>query len=142
MRLFCVIRRIKTARPVESTQPEEYLKLDFGGGNQKASARLRLLAFVAADQYVLYIPSLNLSAYGNDAPEALGMIHIVLADYFSHLSLLNEQQVLREINQYGWVRKPFLPKQLRNIQIVDEKSIKEDFELPAETVIHEQFVSV
>ena len=127
---------------MESKQPEEYLKLNFAKSKKKAIARLRLLTFVAANQCILYIPSLNLSAYGSDIDEANKMIEDVLEDFFSHLSQLNEQQVLQEIKQYGWVRRPYLPKQLRNIQFIDERSIKENFELSDETIIHEQFISV
>lgn len=118
------------------------MKLDLARAHKKAKAKLRLLLFMIEGNYILYIPSLNLTAYGNTEDEAKKMLDVVIEDYFSHLSQLSDQEVLQEIKQYGWVRKPYLAKQLRNIQFVEEKTIKEDFELPAETIIREQFVSV
>lgn len=127
---------------MKAQQSEEFMKLDFARAHKKAKAKLRLLLFMTEGSYILYIPSLNLTAYGTNEVEARKMLDIVIEDYFLHLSQLSEQEVLQEIKQYGWVRKPYLPKQLRNIQFVEEKTIKEDFELPAETIIREQFVSV
>lgn len=69
------------------------------------------------------------------------MLQVVLKDYFDNLLMLPEQQVMKELKQYGWVRKPFLAKQLRNTQFLDVETIKHNFELPAETQIREEYMT-
>lgn len=70
------------------------------------------------------------------------LINVVVKDYFDNLLDLREQQIMNELRQYGWKRKPFLTKQLRNTKFYDPDRIKHDFNLPAETALHSQFVSV
>ena len=118
---------------------EEFLKLDLK--KKDAHAGCRSLIFRAGGQYVVFLPSLNLTSYGETEQEAVEMLQVVLKDYFDNLLMLPEQQVMKELKQYGWVRKPFLAKQLRNTQFLDVETIKHNFELPAETQIREEYMT-
>ncbi len=120
------------------------MKLDMVGKSKKVHAGLTSFSFVDDDgHHIAYIPSLNLSGYGDTGREALDMlINVVVKDYFEHLLDLTQHQIMNELRQHGWVRKPYLHKQLRNTKFYDPESIKHDFNLPAETTLHSQFVSV
>ncbi|MBO0930160.1 hypothetical protein [Fibrella aquatilis] len=118
---------------------EESLKLDLK--RKVAHTGLRMLVFSRDGQSIVFLPSLNLTAYGDSESEATDMLQIVLKDYFDNLFALTEQQAMQELKQYGWIRKPFLAKQLRNVQFLDVETIKQNFELPAETQIREEYMT-
>jgi hypothetical protein len=118
---------------------EELLKLDIK--RKVAHIGLRMLVFSRDGQCIVFLPSLNLTAYGDTEKEAVDMLHVVMEDYFDNLFTLTEQQIMQEVKQYGWVRKPFLTKQLRNIQFLDVETIKQNFELSAETQIREEYMT-
>lgn len=123
---------------MESRQ-EEFLTLDLR--KKDVHTGLRALVFPEGDHTIIYFPSLNLSAYGNDEREATDMARLVIADYFDNLLALSEQRVMKELRQYGWVRKPFLTKQLRNTQFLDIETVKVNFELPKETQVRERYMT-
>ncbi|MEZ0485400.1 hypothetical protein [Fibrella aquatica] len=123
---------------MESRQ-EEFLTLDLR--KKDVHTGLRALVFPDGDHTIIYFPSLNLSAYGNDEREATDMARLVIADYFDNLLTLSEQRVIKELRQYGWVHKPFLTKQLRNSQFIDIETVKANFELPKETQVREQYMT-
>lgn len=121
---------------------EEFLRVDFRSKRKHANGKIVLLTILTGNQFVIYAPSLNLSGYGDTEIEATSMFFVALNDYFVHLSQLNGSQVLQELKEYGWARRPYLAKQLRNIKFIDEKAIIEDFDLPAETPIKRKLVTV
>lgn len=127
---------------MEKKHPEEHIKIDRTKSERRFQAELRVVSFKDGEFYMNYIPSLNLTGYGDTDEEARHMLmDIVLKDYIDNLMHLPESDLYAELRQYGWVRKPFLTKQLRNIQFLDTNTIKDTFNLPAETVIEEKYVT-
>ncbi len=128
---------------METKIKDEFLTLKLGGKDRNVRFGLNVLFFRQGDFHIEYIPSLNLTAYGNTEKEAADMMSdVVVKDYFQNLLELPEHEAMNELRQYGWVRKPFLDRQLRNTKFLDIETIKQDFDLPAETVIRQQYVSV
>lgn len=120
---------------------EESIKIDFIKRKRNAHAFLRVVTFADGDFMIAYIPSLNLSGYGDTETEAADMLEHVAKDYFAELIKLTEAQVMVELRQYGWQRLPFLAKQLRNTQFLSNERIAEDFNLPSGTKFNERFVA-
>ena len=127
---------------MENTDNKEILKINFSSKHKHARAVLRVVNFKDGDFEIAYIPSLNLSGYGVTEDEAMRMLNeVVVKDYLFSLIALPEAKILAELREYGWQRRPYLPKQLQNTQFLSIEKIKENFNLPAETQFHEQFVT-
>ena len=126
-----------------SNNPEqEFIKINFSRKDRDSRAQLRVVNFVDGNFNIAYMPSLNLSGYGKTESEAINMLmEVVVKDYFLSLINLPEAQVMAELRQYGWKRRPFLDKQLLNTQFLSTEKIIEDFNLPADTKFSERFVT-
>lgn len=121
---------------------KEYIKINFSRKDKNAEALLRVVTFKDGDFEIAYMPSLNLSGYGNTEDEAMRMLNeVVVKDYLLSLIKLPEAKILAELREYGWKRRPFLDKQLLNTQFLSTDKIKENFNLPAETQFHERFIT-
>ena len=72
----------------------------------RTNVRASLTKFLlrCGDQYVLFLPTLNLTAYGNTESEADEMLQVVVEDYFQNLLLLTEEEITRELELYSCVR--------------------------------------
>jgi len=121
---------------------KEYIKINFPSRRRDVEALLRMVTFEDGDFQIAYIPSLNLSGYGNNEEDAVKMLcEVVVKDYLTSLSEMPESKVMTELREYGWKRLPFLSKQLQNTKFFGTDAIKETFNLPAETQFHERFVT-
>ncbi|QJW90857.1 hypothetical protein HNV11_16465 [Spirosoma taeanense] len=120
----------------------EYIKINFAKKDKPGRAFLRVVTFKDGDYEIAYIPSLNLSGYGKTEQEAFYMlIEVVLKDYIDSLRQMTEAQVMAELREFGWERRPFLDKQLLNTEHFSLDKIAENFNLPAETEFHEKYVT-
>jgi len=123
-------------------QPEEFLKINYKG--KSAKVLLRLIGLEDHEYKICYIPSLELSSYGNTFDEAKKMMNEVLHDFFECLFKLPEYEVVKELNKYGWKRKSnILKKEFENTSpFIDKDGILNNFNLPKETKIKEEFISL
>ena len=118
----------------EGYSPNEKIKIDYVG--HKAAMRINVAEFEDHGHIVTYIPSLDLSAYGETKEASLKMLfEEVIDDFFENIFKLPEAEVTKELAKYGWVRGRILRKNFSNNVFVDEKGILRNFNLPAETPI-------
>ncbi|WP_020603255.1 hypothetical protein [Spirosoma spitsbergense] len=122
---------------------EEFIKINFSRKDRSTHIKVRVVTFRDGEFMIAYMPSLNLSGYGSTEREAVLMLtEVVAKDYLVSLLDLSEAQVMNELRQYGWKRRPYLDKQLLNTQFLSTEKLIEDFNLPAETKFNEQYVTV
>jgi hypothetical protein len=120
---------------------EQHIKLDYK--HKSAKGYFWTVGFKDHQFHVAYIPSLDLSGYGETEKDALDMLYNqVMDDFFVTLFQLNESQISAELEKYGWKRSKLLRKKFMNTPYVDKEGILKNFNLPAETPIKEQFVGV
>jgi hypothetical protein len=53
-------------------------------------------------QSIVYIPSLELTGYGNNEKKALEMLKFSVDDFFGHLINLSTKEMNNEISKLGW----------------------------------------
>lgn len=125
-----------------SNKMSEYIKIDHNKHNFFAG--LRILEFKNdLGQIVLYVPSLQLSAYGDNRVEAREMLDVITIEYGIKLSKLPEHKASAELSKYGWKREVFFKKKFKNQNpYVDVKGILKNFDLPEETLVKEEFLTV
>ena len=58
-------------------------------------------------QHVVYMPSLNISGYGETNDKAEEMMKFSLEDYFSYLLTLPMDKISTELAKYGWKKGLF-----------------------------------
>lgn len=119
----------------------EYIKIDFKKRRMEAG-----VFYVELDdhgQTIIYAPSLNLSAYGENAEEAEEMLHVVIRDFSDNLMKLSESEVAAELQEHGWSRdKIFRKKFETGKSYIDKEGILKDFDLPSDTKVREKFLAV
>ena len=153
--MYAVYKRLVDKTPYPSTfimplpdgdvtrdSEQEFFKINFSRKDRDTHANLRLVTFADGNFRIAYIPSLNLSGYGNTESEAMSMLmDVVVKEYLIGLMSLTEAQIMAELRQYGWKRRPYLSKQLLNTEFLSTEKIIEDFNLPADTRFNERFVT-
>jgi len=91
---------------------------------------------------IAYLPALNLTAYGSNKVEAIQMLDEVVDDYLDGLFSLPESQIVSELQKLGWKRNPTFNKDFTADAHIDTEGILRNFNLPAETAIEQQLMSV
>ena len=120
---------------------KENLKIDFK--HKRGKGIFRILEFQDHGHHIVYIPALNLSAYGDtpeDAKEMMG--DVVLEDFFENLFDQPESVVFEFLKNLGWTKSTIYPKELSNDVHVDTDGILKNFNLSPETKITEKLVEV
>jgi len=82
-------------------------------------ARLRAFRFLDNDtkQFVIYIPSLEMSAYGNTEKEADEMIRFSIDELMKNLIKLPLDKINAELLSLGWKRNAFHNKEFSNAYV-------------------------
>lgn len=120
---------------------KEQIKIDFR--KKIAKANLKAVSFKDGGQFIVYIPSLNLSAYGDTQEEAKTMLFdIVLDDFFETLMEAPLDSAKKELFKYGWEQSAILKKQFSSSIFIDRQGILKNFNLSEDTTFQEEMVSI
>ena len=81
-------------------------KIRFNLNNNNASILLNAVSFIDKDtkQHLLYIPSLDMSSYGENPDKANEMMRASLEYYFANLLCMDLEAIEEELGKYGWSR--------------------------------------
>lgn len=100
-------------------------------GDKSISLNLNVLQFKDDDTFLAYLPSMDLTGYGNTEAEAISSLHIVLDEFFKYT--VNKKTLTSEMQRLGWkIKKPnkpmlapqmseLIPKNLFLKEIIDNK---------------------
>lgn len=96
----------------------------------------RGISFKDGEFDVIYIPSLELSAYGKNIKQAKKMLEIQLNEFSESLFKLPAPKIHNEFKRLGWEKDKFFKRRL-NIELSDTtfESIKKEFNIPENTEI-------
>ncbi|WMJ72373.1 hypothetical protein RCC89_04240 [Cytophagaceae bacterium ABcell3] len=122
-------------------EKKEFLKINF----RKRSASGVFVIFDLDDHghKIAYLPSFNLSGYGQTKEEAHDMlINEVLVDFLENLTALPEYLAMEELTKFGWKRNKILKKQFTKPAFVDKEGVLKNFNLSETTVIQENLIEV
>lgn len=118
------------------------LQLHFGRP-KSAKGTFTVHTFQDNDHTVAYLPSLNLSAYGDNAEEARDrLFKVVLDDFLENLMDLSPEKVNKELQALGWSRSKLFKKQFKSNSYVDRDGVLKNFNLPEETKVDTRVVAV
>jgi len=122
---------------------ENWLNVYFGRPG-RVEAGFNVFSFTDNSHIIVYVPSLNLSAYGNTEEEAMDMlINVVIDDFFESLVRSSEGEVFQRLGKLGWsLQDHGHEREFTNSAYVDKDGILRNFNLPADTPINQQAVTV
>lgn len=106
---------------------KELILIDFK--SKTFRAKLNAISFVDNEFQMVYIPSLNISGYGETIQEAKEMADEVMKDFSTRLLEQPESKALIVLNKYGWQRERVLKKRLRNRLVNDYENIKKSLSI-------------
>lgn len=119
---------------------KEFLKINRNSG--QARVGVYIVSFMDGDQHIVFIPSLNLTSYGDTLEEAKLMMRETTVDYLKELLQASEALVNAELGKYGWKRERHFKKRFNNDRPpVDRRSIIQTFGLPEETKIESDYLN-
>ena len=120
------------------SQKEEFLKVDYRSREVKMG--IWVFGFKDNDSHIAFVPSLNLTAYGATEKEAFDMLfEDVIQDFMKNILDIQESDVTKELNKYGWQRSRYFKKKFYNTPFIDKQGILKNFNLPDETPVKSMF---
>jgi len=84
-------------------------------------------------QHVSYIPSFEISGYGETPEKAQEMLKAALHDLFEYLTDLKQEKLNAELKRYGWMKNKYFNKQYSN-SFVDENGALRNFNVKENSV--------
>lgn len=118
---------------------DEFLKIDFKRKSIKGDVVAH--SFEDGGQRVIYIPSLNISGYGNTEDEAKEMVNVCVKDFVDTLFSAPITVAMEEIKSLGWHRDKYF-KQRFHAPYVDAEGVLREFDLSEETKIETRSMAV
>ncbi len=117
------------------------LKIDWK--KKRGAAKLHAVIFKDGDSHIIYIPSLNLSSYGDTLEESQAMMKgVVIPDFLETLFETSESAAMEELQNLGWQRNTMLKKKFSSEAYIDKNGILKDFNLEKDTQIQETTLEV
>lgn len=110
---------------------KETIKID--SKRKVFSAELEGIMFADGKCQIFYIPSLQISSYGDNPKEANEMMRVSLQAFSRDLFEQTEKEVHSILKKLGWEKIKFFPKKLVSMKKMTSEEIKKEFNLPLET---------
>lgn len=119
---------------------KEYIKINLK--RQHIAAKLRTFSFQEGNTHIVYLPSVEISGYGDTIEEAHDLAKITLNDFSQNLFKLPESKIYAVLRELGWERDRFFQKKMNNLSNITYEDIKKEFNIPDNTPIRETSISV
>src|ERR1700704_5241419 len=91
------------------------LRIDIEKGNIKLEAKLFRFRDKDTNQVVLFIPALEISAYGTTYEKAHEMLNFSISEYFDHLISLSSKRLDEELSEKGWKKNTLANKEFSKV---------------------------
>lgn len=109
---------------------------------QTLKGNFSAIAFKEGETQIVYIPSLQLSSYGDTLDEAREMMEKVLHDFSKNLVTLPEAKVNSILTNLGWKKDSIFKKRMTNLSETTFDDIIKEFNLPKDTPVQEIPIAV
>ena len=112
---------------------KEILKIDFSKNSLKAE--LNAFGFKDGEFYILHIPSLEISAYGDDYKEAMQMLKDSLDVFSEDVFNMPIDDAKKYLKKLGWMPSKFFKKKMEQTKKISPDYLKKEYNLPHNTTI-------
>lgn len=101
-----------------------------------------MVHFMEEDTHIVYLPSLNMSGYGDTIEEAQELLNTSVGTYFKDLIRLPHYAIFKELQKYGWQRDSIFKKKMKNLSNTTYEDIKKQFNIPDDVQLNESVLEV
>ena len=123
-------------------QDNEQDSFQISFSSKKLKGSFRIYYFMDHDHYIAYMPSLQLTGYGDNRKEAVDMlIDIVLDDFCENMLELRVEKANELLASLGWKRNKLFHKKFTSTSYVDKEGVLRNFNLPLETKIESEVLT-
>lgn len=124
-------------------QKQDWIKISYNQKVREIEGTLNSLEFIDNNSYIIFIPTLNLSSYGNNQEEAIYMMReIVIKDFCETIMAQPVEKVISDLKELGWNQSPFFKKELSRTSYISKKGILKELNLDANTEVKESIITV
>jgi len=121
--------------------PKEFIKIDFNKLYFKA--HLSGMGFQDGSHYILYLPGLQISAYGDTINDAQEMLMVILEEFRKTLFEISENSAIEMLTGLGWTHNKYFKREYNNnLSSTTYEDIKREFNIPDNTPIVEVPIAV
>jgi len=119
---------------------EEYLRIENGGRKNEVALGVRMLQFKdrETNQTIIYIPSLEISAYGESKEKAKSMLNEELKSFSKYLLSLSTKKANEELNSLGWKKQEYAHKNFSHAYI-DKDGVLQNFDVDIDDIEEEMY---
>jgi len=108
----------------------------------RIKGKVNAVGFNEGSSHIIYVPSLQLSSYGDSIKEAHDMIKIVLGQFSKDILALSEDKTQNVLSELGWKHTKYFKKRMVNLSETTFDDIKKQFNLPDETEVEQMSIAV
>ncbi len=102
---------------------------------RELSAQVSAVRFKDCDtnQVIVYIPSMDISGYGDTVTEAEALLKECVNNFFTHLTTLNQKKMDAELSRLGWKKTKFFNKRFTH-PLIDVDGSLQNFNVEPNSV--------
>ena len=136
---------VSSLKRLDSNQElQEYIKFYNSSKPIKGKgveAKIKIMSFIEDKYFIHFIPSLNISSYGDSFEESEQMLKESLDSLFD--ILLNLKQDLRdaEMSELGWDKQLYSRRKYTG-PYIDKKGILKEFNISEDTLVQEEILEI
>ena len=114
-----------TTHPVNEATAKEFITID--ERDQSSNGCLRIITYIDKDtnQHIAYVPSLEVTGYGNTETEARDLLWVAIEKFFDHLFSPSVTRIYDELSKLGWKRSWYKKKEFSRTYIDVTGELKE-----------------
>ena len=122
--------------PVGKVGDPDYIRIH--PAKNSINVDITTFEFEENNQLVLYIPSLEISGYGNNYSEAKEMLDEAVKYFLQNLIKLPKERINLELSKLGFIRKKYKTKEYSKAYIDKDGALK-GFDIAKDKVIERKF---
>lgn len=113
-------------RAEDQTPSPDTLHIKAGKSRGSVSGYINIFRFQDKDtnQWVLFVPSLELSGYGENPEKAHSMLKEALDDLFRQLITMSPSELRSELSKLGWKKNFFRNKDFSRAYVTEDGELK------------------
>jgi hypothetical protein len=118
---------------------QDSLQISFS--SKRVKGTFRVYYFKDHEHFIAYMPSLQLTGYGDNKKEAVDMLFdVVLDDFFENMLEQSVAKANSLLSSLGWERNKLFHKKFKSNSFVDKEGVLRNFNLPVETKIESEIL--
>lgn len=122
---------------------QDWIKITYHKNYKGISGTLNTLEFLDHGSFTIFVPSLNLSSYGDTIVEAKEMMtKVVIPDFCETILEQSVEKAINDLKDLGWSQSPFFKKELSRTAYINKKGLIKELNISENTEVNERVLTV